>query len=65
MTGDPLVNWYILDTAGDVVGTVGLPPGLTAMAARVDQIWGMEMDELDLPSIVSYRVTSPWETDRS
>lgn len=61
MTGEPTVKWRILGPAGSLLGAVRLPAGLYAYAADVDQIWGLEQDELDVPYIVSYRVGSTGE----
>lgn len=56
VTGEPTVKWRILGPAGNRLGAIQLPAGLLAYVADVDQIWGMELDELDVPHIVSYRV---------
>ena len=54
-------SFFRLGPAGSLLGAVRLPVGLYAYAADVNQIWGMEQDELDVPYIVSYRVGSTGE----
>ena len=61
MTGDPNVRWRILDQSGRLLGTMRLPAALRVYHAVVDQVWGMQTDELDVPYIVSYRVASTRE----
>lgn len=54
--GGDAVDWLVLDYHGEPIGTVALPSRLTVMAADRDAVWGVEMDDLDVPYIVRYAV---------
>jgi len=49
-------EWKILDASGSPRGRVLAPAGLRIMVVRGDQVWGVEMDELDVSYIVRYQV---------
>lgn len=55
--GAPTVNWRVLSPEGEPVGIVELPARFRPLLADHDNLWGMELDELDVPYIVRYRVT--------
>jgi hypothetical protein len=48
--------WTVLDRGGDVAGTVVLPVRLTVYIANATGVWGMDMDDLDVPYIVHYTI---------
>jgi len=37
-----------------------MPPRATWLGSRGDLVWGVVRDELDVPSIVQWRVTPAW-----
>jgi hypothetical protein len=49
-------SWLCLSDSGDPLGRVSLPKRLRVMAIDSHFAWGMEMDELDVPYIVRYRI---------
>lgn len=49
---------YVLDPAGDPLGTADLPRNVSVMVADAEHVWGLELDEFDIPSIVRYRLTA-------
>jgi hypothetical protein len=51
--GQPYV---VLDSLGTEVGTALLPPGSRVAVARLDRIWAVEKDVLDVESVVEYQV---------
>jgi hypothetical protein len=49
-------QWLVLGADGSTAGAVG-PPGLIAIgAASATHVWGVEVDALDVPTIVRYRI---------
>lgn len=63
--GNSRFSYFTLD--GEPIGTIALPGRLTVMAATRDAVWGMELDDLDVPYIVRYgvRLAGDGATDRS
>lgn len=55
-TGAAAVAWDVLDAAGRRVARVALPTGLEVLYADRTQVWGVERDELDVPTLVRFRV---------
>lgn len=49
--------WHSFDSVGDYVGAIMAPPDSQIMRVYGDQVWGIETDELDVPSVVRYRVS--------
>lgn len=49
-------RWLVLDPDGANLGRVVLPRDLTVLAADREHVWGVELDELDVPYIVRYAV---------
>jgi hypothetical protein len=49
-------TWVVVRPDGSIEGEVALPPRLRLMWARLGRVWGMELDWLDVPYIVSYTV---------
>jgi hypothetical protein len=54
-TGDR-ARWMILDAVGDPKGRVSLPTRVTVLLTDGEHVWGSELDELDVPYLVRYRV---------
>ncbi|MEK9502342.1 NHL repeat-containing protein [Gaopeijia maritima] len=50
---------WVFESDGTFLGRVDLPLGVRLHAADVDAIWGVELDELDVPSVVRYPLISP------
>ncbi len=53
---DSMAEWRILSSDGKAVGQVHLPSRFGIMAATLHTLWGSELDELDVPYIVRYRI---------
>jgi hypothetical protein len=49
-------EWLVLSPQGASVGTMSTPRRLGILAAEERQIWGMELDELDVPYLVRFAV---------
>lgn len=49
--------YLVLGPRGDVVGSVVLPANVTIKAADRSSVWGLEVDEFDVPSIVRFRIS--------
>jgi hypothetical protein len=52
------VQWLILDPQGKQIGQITTPAGLTILEAERGQVWGVITDELEVPYVVRYSVTS-------
>jgi hypothetical protein len=48
--------YRILDPSGELVGTLTLPLNSRIAVADLRQIWVIEIDELDVESVVRYRL---------
>jgi hypothetical protein len=46
----------VLSAEGEPVGVVAVPDRLRVFAAERERLWGMEMDDLDVPYLVRYAV---------
>jgi hypothetical protein len=55
-TGDEMVEWWVLDAAGEPAGRALLPVGLAVHSITGDAVWGVERDDLDVSYIVRYRL---------
>jgi len=53
---DESEEWLILDAEGNPQGRVVLPARTRLHVANATHIWALERDELDVESIVRYRV---------
>ena len=58
-------RWLVLREDGDILGEVELPERLRVITARQDEVWGMDLDELDVPYIVKYSVRVAGPSERS
>jgi hypothetical protein len=48
--------WNVLDPSGNAVGSLRLPSGQTVVAAKGDVIAAVELDDLDVPYVIRYRL---------
>jgi hypothetical protein len=55
-TGRAVFDWQVLDAAGRPIGRVSLPAKVAVQYADRSQVWGVELDELDVPTLVRFRV---------
>jgi hypothetical protein len=56
-TGEPTIGWTVLDSAGTKLADLRLPASTLVHYADRSQIWAVEQDSLDVPTLVRYRVT--------
>jgi hypothetical protein len=56
-TSAETVRWEVLDRNGVLQATLSLPARVTVHAFAGDVLVGVELDELDVPCVVRYRVT--------
>ncbi len=54
-TDDRLNEWWVLDAGGIPLARALTPTELRVMLVDSDAVWGVELDELDVPYIVEYR----------
>lgn len=54
--GADRVRWLVLDLAGDPVGQLLLPRSQQIHHIDGDTVWGVELDALDVPYAVRYRI---------
>jgi hypothetical protein len=54
--GAAVSRWVLLDATGLLLGELELPAGFRLMWSRSDAVWGVELDELDVPWLVRYRI---------
>jgi hypothetical protein len=52
----PTVEYRVIGPAGDVIAALSLPAGITLKAAGEHHVWGVETNELDVPTIVRLRI---------
>jgi hypothetical protein len=55
VSGDSAV-WNVLDPSGKAVGTLRLPSRQTVVAAKDDVVAAVELDDLDVPYVIRYRL---------
>jgi hypothetical protein len=53
---DGRTMWVIVDGGGEVAGRVTLPNRFFPRKVSGDAVWGMELDSLDVPQLVRYRI---------
>ncbi len=56
--GEQHPAWMVLDEQGVWIAQLRMPAGLRVYQADRDHVWGVEVDELDAPRVVRYRVRS-------
>jgi hypothetical protein len=49
-------TWWVLNPEGEQIARVTIPMGLDPRLIRGDELWGVELDELDVPYVVRYRI---------
>ena len=49
-------DWQVFDTAGRPRATVRVPSGVVIHEARDSLVWGVEMDNLDVPTVRRYKI---------
>jgi hypothetical protein len=52
-------EWEVFDAEGRYLGVVTLPPKFMPMRVDGDAFWGIQRDELDVQSVVRYRIVQP------
>lgn len=52
-------DWLVLSVEGEPLGKVFIPEGTRVVLADRHNIWGVELDSLDVQYIVRYAVTTP------
>lgn len=57
--GAPAERWWVFSPAGDLLGSVDFPGGVTLHAVRSCAAWGVEQDELDVGYVVRYALRGP------
>jgi hypothetical protein len=57
-------DWLGLSAEGEPLARVRFPDGFSPLAATADRIWGLQLDELDVPYLVRYRLERAGEVDR-
>ena len=55
VSGDSAV-WNVLGSSGEAVGTLRLPSRQTVVAAKGDVVAATELDDLDVPYVIRYRI---------
>jgi hypothetical protein len=53
---EEVATWLVLDRSGEPVGRVELPAGQSVLAVEEGRIAVLELDELDVPYVVVYRL---------
>ena len=51
--------WWVIDEVGNIAARVTLPTDLDVELIRADEIWGVQLDDLDVPYLVKYRIVRP------
>lgn len=49
-------EWLVLDRSASIVATIGVPVNIRLMAVQRSHVWGVTLDEDDLPALIRYRV---------
>jgi hypothetical protein len=49
-------RWTIIDASNEILGYADLPPGFRLLQADMEHVWGTELDDMDVPYVVRYRV---------
>jgi len=52
-------RWVFHDDAGEPIGEVSIPLGLTVAAAGQGEMWAIEVDEFDVPYLVRFSISPP------
>lgn len=54
--GRQMAWWHVLDGRGRIIARAWVPAGVRVAYADRTQIWTVELDELDVPTLVKYRI---------
>ncbi|HYR12316.1 MAG TPA: hypothetical protein VEQ60_31300 [Longimicrobium sp.] len=54
--GRPMAWWHVLDPGGRIIGRAWVPARLSVRYADRTQLWGIEHDELGVPTLVRFRI---------
>ncbi len=49
-------HWYVIDSTGAFIARVTVPRRFDPRAFAGDQVWGVRLDELDVPYVERYRI---------
>jgi hypothetical protein len=49
-------EYLVLDREGGIAATVAAPMGFRILQAQRDQVWGVMLDEMELPYLLRYRI---------
>jgi hypothetical protein len=49
-------DWEVFDDQGRYLGVLTMPARFAPMRIEGDALWGVQRDELDVPSVVRYRL---------
>jgi hypothetical protein len=53
--GAPLVRWMVLNPRGELLAEVKAPAALRILQADGDRVWGVETDDMGVPTVVRFR----------
>lgn len=53
--GADAVEYWVISATGNLIASLATPKNLTLLAARGQNVWGVERDENDVPTIVKFR----------
>jgi hypothetical protein len=56
--GRDMAWWHVLDSRGRIIARAWVPANLRVEYADRTHIWGVELDELDVPTLVKYRIVA-------
>jgi hypothetical protein len=54
--GRPMAWWHVLDARGRLIARAWVPARISVRYADRTQLWAVELDELDVPTLVRFRV---------
>jgi hypothetical protein len=54
--GREMAWWHVLDASGRMIARAWVPAGVRVAYADRTQVWAVEKDELDVPTLVKYRI---------
>jgi hypothetical protein len=52
-------RFMVLDATGNITGIAVMPPRVRPLTVSASHVWGVELDEDDVPSVVRFRVAPP------
>lgn len=54
--GQPHVDYWVIRDDGQLIASLTVPANLTLLAALDSEVWGVETDAYDVPSVVRFRL---------